>query len=155
MGQVRLDRATRQALTQTLNHQAEEDFQAVPGFAAEALSLSIQTLDGGLKWLQHLKPAVIEGELFTRRAACSGELFLLALSRSYQSSDAEPGMDLLLTPQRRDEICRLCLLEPLRFDQMVDWVLPMFPQVLSRGTRAGSYGRFVRLQRLVTLETLA
>jgi hypothetical protein len=154
MGQVKLDRATRQELTQALNNQAEDDFQAVPGFSTESLSLSIQTLDGALKWLEHLKPPVIEDETFSRRAACSGELFLLALSRSYERSSAEVGMDLLLTPQRREEICHLCLLEPVRFDTMLDWVLPMFPQFLSQGTRAGSYGRFVRLQRLVTVETL-
>lgn len=163
-GQVTLDRQTRLELTQQINRQAEEDFEGVAGFSSEGLSLGIQTLDGALKWLSHLKPAVLEeghssahheGELFSRRAACSGELFLLSLSYSYQLSGSEAGTDVLLSPQRRDEISRLCLLEPLQFDRMLDWVLPMFPQFLAQGTRAGSYGRFVRLHRFVTLEDLA
>lgn len=162
IGQVVLDRQTRLELTQQINHQTEADFEAVPGFSTEGLSLGIQSLDGALKWLSHLKPAVLEegdsaqhnGEQFTRRAACSGELFLLALSRSYQLSGSEAGTDMLLSPQRRDEISRLCMLEPLQFDRMLDWVLPVFPQFLEQGTRAGSYGRFVRLHRFVTLEDL-
>jgi hypothetical protein len=154
-GQLNLDPQTRQEFTQEINNQAESDFQNVPGFSAESLSLGRQTMAGAIEWLRWLKPSVLEGEAFTRRSACSGEVFLLALSRSYQMSNSEVGMDLLLTPQRRDEICRLCLLEPLRFDHMLDWVLPLFPQFLSQGTRAGSYGRFIRLQRLVTVEALA
>lgn len=161
-GQVTLDRQTRLELTQQVNRQAEEDFEAVPGFSTEGLSLGIQTLDGALKWLSLLKPAVLEeaisarqvGELFSRRAACSGELFLLALSCSYQLSGSEVGTDMLLSPQRRDEVSRLCLLEPRQFDRMLDWVLPTFPQFLAQGTRAGSYGRFVRLHRFVALEDL-
>lgn len=152
MGQARLDLETRRQITETTINQAIEDFQTVQGFSLEAFSAGRQTIAGGLEWLRHLKPPVLEGEMFSRRAACSGELFLLALSRSYQMTDSEVGMDLLLTPQRRDDISRLCLLEPLQFDRMLDWVLAMFPYLIAPGTRAGSYGRFVRLHRSITLE---
>lgn len=152
---LKLDLKVRRQLTQELYNQASEYFLSVPGFSEEHFSIGIKTLDGLEEWLQCLKPAVLEEGKFARRGACSGELFLLALSRSYEMSGSEAGMDLLLTPQRRDEISRLCLLEPLQFDRMLDWTLPMFPQFLTPGTLAGSYGRFVRLQRFVTLEDYA
>jgi hypothetical protein len=94
-------------------------------------------------------------EKFHRRITCSAELFLLALSRSCQLRGSEIGMDVLLSAQRREEISRLCLLEPLQFDRILDWMLPIFPQFVSQGTRTGSYGRFVRLHRFVTVEDFA
>ena len=155
---TRLDLDMRNALTEQLTSQALEDFQSIPGFSAEKISMGRQTMAGALEWLRYLRPAVIDeekAEEFHRRQACSAELFLLALSRSYYLSSSEIGIDLLLSPQRRNEICRLCLLEPLQFDRMLDWVLPIFPQFISTGTRSGSYGRFVRLNHLVHVEDLA
>ena len=162
IGQVQLDPQVRQELTQQITNQAGEDFQSVPGFSSATFSVGRQTMDGAIEWLKHLKPPVLEIEGvgrneeggFARRSACSGELFLLALSRSYQMSGSEAGTDLLLSPQRRDEVSRLCLLEPLQFDRMLDWVLPLFPQFIAPGTRAGAYGRFVRLYRFVAIEEL-
>ncbi len=163
IGQVRLDSQVRQELTQQITNQAGEDFRSVPGFFPRTFSVGIQTIAGAIEWLKHLKPPVLEIEgtgrneewVFTRRSACSGELFLLALSRSYQMSGSEAGTDLLLSPQRRDEVSRLCLLEPLQFDRMLDWVLPMFPKFIAPGTRAGTYGRFIRLHCFLTIEELA
>jgi len=157
MQDAKLDLDTRDTLTQQLTSQALEDFQSTQGFSEEKISIGRQTMAGALEWLRHLKPPVVggeKGEEFHRRQACSAELFLLALSRSYQLSGSEVGMELLLSSQRRDGICRLCLLEPLQFDRMVDWVLPIFPQFISQGTRSGSYGRFVRLNQLVQVEDL-
>jgi len=155
---AQLDLDTRNALTQQLTSQALEDFQNVPGFSEEKISIGRQTMAGVLEWLRHLKPTVVDGEKvkeFHRRQACSAELLLLALNRSCYLSGSEVGMDLLVSPQRRDEICRVCLMEPLQFDRMLDSILSIFPQFISQGTRSGSYGRFVRLNRLVQVEDLA
>lgn len=170
MQEVLLDSTMRQNFTQELDGQIRLEFQHVSGFS-EKLSLGIQTMNGATEWLRHLLPTVIASpdkeeekfhqsvskgeEKFGRRATCSPELFLLALSRSYQLSNAEIGVDMLISPQRRDEISRICLLNPLEFDRMLDWMLPMYPQFISQGTRAGSYGRFVRLHRFVTVENFA
>jgi hypothetical protein len=159
MQEVTLDRNMRQTLTQELDGQIRLEFQDVPGFS-EKLSIGIQTMDGAKKWLHHLSPGVMESlpkgeEEFHRRATCSAELFLLALSRCYQLSGAEIGIDILISPQRRDEISRLCLLDSSQFDRMLDWMLPIYPQFISQGTRAGSYGRFIRLHRFVTVESFA
>ncbi|HEX2913492.1 MAG TPA: hypothetical protein VH186_22000 [Chloroflexia bacterium] len=151
---LKIDKEISKTLTQQIDNQAQEDFAEVPGFSSEKLSIGRQSLAGLLVWLRSLQPAVMQDEEFCRRSTCSSELFLLALSRSYELSDATVGMDLLLSPQRRNEICQLCLLDPLHFDRMLDWVIPIYPQFLAQGTRSGSYGRFVRLNRLVGIEDL-
>jgi hypothetical protein len=169
MQEIILDNTMRQNFTQELDGQIRLEFQDVAGFS-EKLSLGVQTMNGAMEWLCHLSPTVIASldkedekfhrsaskgdEKFHRRATCSPELFLLALSRSYQLSNAEIGVDMLISPQRRDEISRLCLLDLLEFDRMLDWMLPMYPQFISQGTRTGSYGRFVRLHRFATVESL-
>jgi hypothetical protein len=155
-----LDREMRQTFTQQLSDQIQitKDFQEVRGI--EKVSIGIQTMDGAREWLRTLTPVVIDTsakkeEKFHRRVTCSAELFLLALSRSCQLCGSEIGMDVLLSVQRREEISRLCLLEALQFDRILDWVLPIFPQFVSQGTRTGSYGRFVRLHRFVKVEDFA
>jgi hypothetical protein len=159
MQEVTLDGHMRQTFIQELDGQIHLDFQHVLGFS-EKPSISMQTMEGTREWLRHLSPGVMKSvrkgeEEFHRRATCSVELFLLALSHSYQLSGAEIDIDMLISPQRRDEISRLCLLNPLEFDRMLDWMLPVYPQFISQGTRAGSYGRFVRLHRFVTVENFA
>jgi hypothetical protein len=156
---VKLDRATRLTLTEQLLHEAQTSFQNVPNFSSEKLSVGIKSMDGAQAWLSHLQPAVLNQEAksvpeFKPRQACSTELFLFAMSHSYMTNNSEIGVDLLLSPQRRNEICGLCLLDPLQFDRMLDWALPLFPQYISQGTRAGSYGRFIRLKQFVQVDDL-
>lgn len=158
MQEVIVDLETRRTLTQEIDGQLRFDFQGVPSFS-ESISLGSQTMDGALEWLRRLTPAVMEASekrtwRFHRRAVCSLELFLLALCRSYQLSGAELGMDVLISPQRREETCRLCLLDPLQFDRMLDLILPIYTRFINPGTRSGSYGRFVRFQHFAILEDL-
>lgn len=156
MQEVSLDLETRRTLTQEIDGQLRLDFQEAPVSIA-SISVGNQTMDGAIEWLRRLSPSVIEASekrtwLFHRRSVCSPELFLLALSRSYEASGAELKMDALISPQRREETCRLCLLDPLQFDRMLDLILPLYARFISPGTRSGSYGRFVRFQYFVTLE---
>jgi hypothetical protein len=159
MQEITLDLDTRRALTQEIDGQLRLDFQEAP-VAIATVSLGTQTMDGALEWLRRLSPVVLEEAEkrtwhFHRRSVCSPELFLLALSRSYQASEAELNMDALISPQRREETCRLCMLDPLQFDRMLDLVLPLYARFINPGTRSGSYGRFVRFRQFVTLEDLA
>ena len=158
MQEVIVDLETRRTLTQEIDGQLRLDFQGVSAFS-ESISLGSQTMDGALEWVRRLSPAVMEASEkrtwhFHRRAFCSPELFLLALSRSYQLSGAELCMDVLISPQRREETCRLCLIDPLQFDRMLDLILPTYPCFINPGTRSGSYGRFVRFQNFAILEDL-
>ncbi|SRR6266851_764346 len=158
MQEVIVDLETRRTLTQEIDGQLRLDFQGVPAFS-ESISLGSQTMDGALEWLRRLSPAVMEASekrtwRFHRRAFCSPELFLLALCRSYQLSGAELSMDVLISPRRREETCRLCLLDPLQFDRMLDLTLPIYARFINPGTRSGSYGRFMRFQHFAILEDL-
>lgn len=159
MQEITVDLETRRTLTQEIDGQLRQDFQEVL-LAFDLISLGIQTMNGAIEWLCRLSPSVMETPekrtwLFHRRSICSPELFLLALSRSYQASDAELNMDALISPQRREETCRFCLLDPLQFDRMLDLTLPLYTRFISPGTRSGSYGRFVRFKSFVTLEDFA
>lgn len=156
MQEITVDLGTRRTLTQEIDSQLRLDFQEVEA-SSTLISLGSQTMDGALEWLRRLSPSVMEASekrtwLFHRRSICSPELFLLALSRSYQASGIELHMDALISPQRREDTCRLCLLDPLQFERMLDLALPLYPRFISPGTRSGSYGRFVRFQRFITLE---
>jgi hypothetical protein len=153
---VTIDLETRRTLTQEIDGQLRQDFQEVL-LAFDLISLGIQTMNGAIEWLCKLSPSVMEVPekrtwLFHRRSVCSPELFLLALSRSYQASGAALNMDALISPPRREETCRFCLLDPLQFDRMLDLILPLYARFINPGTRSGSYGRFVRFQRFITFE---
>ena len=154
-----LDDDALKSLTQEMSEQAKADFQEVVGFRSETFSFGRQSREGGLAWLAALQPAVIVNDpnkrrIFRRRISCSAELLLLAISRSYVTNNIDANMDMLLTDQRRREICQICLLDPNHLERMLDWMLPQFPHFVRQGTHSSVYGRFVRLHRLVIVEDL-
>ena len=108
------------------------------------VSLSWRSLKGVLNWLDGVVPPVIENETLTRRYFCPPELALLAAGWVAQQTEGELGIDFLLTPERREMICKVCLLDPMALDRVLDWTLPLYPEVMVAGTNAGVYGRFLR-----------
>lgn len=119
-------------------------FGGLPGYDPGSVSFSPKSIRGVRKWLEALTPPVIENNVFTRRYFCPPELTLLAIGWVAQTTEGEVGIDFLLTPERREAICRLCLLDPSALDQVLDWMLPLYPSVARPGTSAGAYGRFLR-----------
>lgn len=119
-----------------------------------AVSISPNTFNGIQHWLAMLTPPVIEMDLFSLRYFCPPELLLMALSYIAQQSSLDIGSELLLTSEKRDAICRLCLINPQALDRSLDWMLPLYPLIVQPGTRTGSYGRSVRLLRMPTIEDL-
>ncbi len=106
-------------------------------------------------WLEALVPPVIENNIFTRRSFCPPELTLLASGWVAQTMDGELDIDFLLTPPRREAICRLCLLEPNSLDNVLDWMLPNYPDIVQPGTSAGVYGRYLRFLKWPGVTDLA
>lgn len=145
---------TAPVLVEEVINRSEQAFAKVNGYNSGAVSFSDKSIRGVRKWLEVLRPPVIEGDTFTRRHFCAPELLLLALGYVAQQTEAEIGIDLLLTPERREMLCRICLLEPAALDRVLDWMLPLYPQVIEPGTRAGVYGRFVRLRKMPELSDL-
>lgn len=141
-------------LVEEVINKSEQVFAGVSGGSFGAVSFSDKSIRGVRKWLEALRPPVIEGETFTRRHFCAPELLLLALDYVARQTEAEIGIDLLLTPERREMLCRICLLEPSALDRVLDWMLPLYPEVVEPGTRTGAYGRFVRLRKMPKLSDL-
>ncbi len=127
--------------------------QAFAGLRRAALSP--KSVLGMRRWLDALEPRVLDDDRFRRRDVCSAELLLLAIGQTAREDGASLGADLLLTPARRDAICRICLLEPAALDRAVDRAMPAFPHLIEPGTRTGAYGRFVRLKAMPSIETFA
>ncbi len=115
------------------------------------VSFSRKSLLGVGNWLAALNPSVIDGRMFRRRSFCPPELLLLAVGYAVQGEDGTLETDILLSRERRDVICRVCLLEPDALDRALDWMLAIYPSIIEPGTSAGFYGRFVRLHQLPSI----
>jgi len=142
-------------LVEEVINKSEEVFAGAPGYSPGAVSFSDKSIRGVRKWLEVLRPPVIEGNVFTRRHFCPPELLLLALGYVARQTGGQLDIDMRLTPERRTMICQVCLLEPTALDRALDWMLPLYPEVVEPGTRTGAYGRFVRLRKVPELSDLA
>ncbi|GIK29974.1 MAG: hypothetical protein HND48_01305 [Chloroflexi bacterium] len=118
----------------------------------EGVSFSRKSLRGVLKWLEALRPPVIDAGVFNRRDFCVPELILLALGYVMRDELDAIDIDILLSHSRRDDICRVCLLDPNAFDQALNWAISMYPTIIVSSEEAGFYGRYVRLLKRPALE---
>ena len=152
---VQLSREYLDPLVASLSNEADTNPHFDPAQLRKAVvSLSRDSLKGGMHCLDALNPTVITSKQFQRRHYCTPEVALLALGWVAKQDDGSLGIDWLLTPQRRIAICRLCLLEPTALDQILDWTLPTYANVIVPGTSAGTYGRFVRFLQWPTITHL-
>lgn len=152
--------ATRVTLTPAyLNRQVEDTINHARIFFSDVTrvdlsepSFSRKSLEGIKKWLTALNPAVIDDNIFFRRTFCSSELMLMGIRYAFRESPEAIGTDLLLSKDKRDDICRICLLEPTALDGVLDWSISVYGSLIKPGTTGGFYGRFVRLDRLPTIQ---
>jgi hypothetical protein len=135
-------------LNEELSNAAVETF-------GTSVSFSLKSIRGIRKWMEAISPPAIENDLFVRRSFCHPELAILATANVLaREPDMKSGIDLLLTPERREAICRLCVLEPAALDKTLNWMLPLYPQIIQPGTTAGTYGRFIRFLKWPTIADL-
>jgi hypothetical protein len=144
--------ADPQAIVEELRNRSQEAFLGVPGYDSGSVSLSPKSIRGVRKWLEALTPPVIDNDVFSRRRFCPAELALLAAAWVARRVAAEVDIDFLLTPDRREAICRLCLIDPSALDNVLDWMLPVYPEVILPGTGAGVYGRALHFLRWPEME---
>ncbi len=137
----------------------EDQFAAISAYRQHPTSFSGKSVRGVLVWLEQLHPPAIVGNNFRRRSRCSLPLLLLALGWVFRDiigetddPDRLSSVELLLREDRRERLAQLCLLDPSNLDRLVDLLLDTYPQYLSEGTQAGTYGRFVRLRRVPRLD---
>ncbi|MCE7948035.1 MAG: hypothetical protein DYG88_11460 [Chloroflexi bacterium CFX4] len=98
--------------------------QALETFQVNGISFSTNSVYGILNWLSALRPACIavqeNKQRFVRRAYCSVEMFMLSLHyvlRRYQDKD---NWFTSITPKLRQEVCRVCLIVPETFSEMLE-----------------------------------
>lgn len=135
---------TANLIAEEINNRTQAIFTGVEGYNPGEVSFSPKSIRGVRVWLEALTPPVIESSIFTRRSFCSPELTLLAVGWVAQTMEGELGIDFLMTPPRREALCRLCLIEPNVLDSVLDWMLPSYPEIIQPGTSAGVYGRYLR-----------
>ena len=143
------------ALVEDVVGDSRNVFVDVDGYNPEKVSYSLKSVRGILLWLGALDPPVLIEGVLRRRQTCSAELIALALGLAARQAGIGTGNDLLLSQERREAVCRICLLEPGYLDRLLDWAIPRFPELLAPGMRGGSYGRSVRLLRIPAVEDLA
>jgi hypothetical protein len=141
-------------IAEEVRNRSQQVFFGVPGYGSGGVSFSPKSIRGVRKWLEALMPPVIENDTFSRRYFCPPELTLLATGWVAQTMGGEISIDFLLTPERREAICRLCLLDPSALDKVLDWMLPIYPDVIQPGTSAGVYGRFLHFLKWPEMQDL-
>lgn len=126
-------------------------------FGVSNVSLSKDSVQGIFNWLAELDPPVLEKKkvdkkettFLIRRSFCPPETFVLAVDYLYQRQQVNYQTNLLLDSEKRDVVCKMCMLEPANFDGVLDWACGQF-DFLSQGT-AGGWGRHIILARAPTL----
>ncbi len=125
----------------------------------DEISFSRKSINGVQNWLEALRPPVLQSTsakmLYQRRAFCPPELLVMAIGYLLgQETTQAIEIDILLTREKREALCKICQLSPEALDRALDWAIPTFPEVISPGTAAGFYGRFIRLHQMPTFEKL-
>ena len=111
-----------------------------------AVSLSTNSLIGIEHWLAKLDPKVLgTNGYFRLRHYCSPELLLMSLAHMGFVTQVQYGVDFTLTPERRELVSQICMVDPESLNQLLDWLFTEYPAFVQPGTKTGSYGRFIRL----------
>jgi hypothetical protein len=149
-----------QATARLVGMVVEEASQAF-GVPIEKIAFSRDSIRGVLNWLQALEPPVIEStgksNCFRRRHYCPPLAFLWAVDFLYRAHCTAHGVRMFLTPERVDQLCRSCALDPSGLEN----VLMMTKRtsdydrggVFDYGTEGG-FGRWVLLTRPCPVPTL-
>lgn len=131
---------------------SEVETRARATFSRPDIAFSPKSVGGALLWLSELSPPVLdaEGVRFSRRTFCPPELFVMATGFVYQTRDIDYGVNLLLSDENREAICQVCLLDPERFDRVLEYAVAQF-DCLHKGI-GGGWGQYLMLDRPPMLE---
>jgi len=97
--------------------------EATNVFGENGISFSTSSVSGIVNWLVDMVPNCITvhgtEQYFVRREYCSVELFILALNHGYRKRNSSDQSQIMVDNSFRDEVCRLCLINPERFLEML------------------------------------
>jgi len=127
---------------------------AIKRFGISRVSFSSQSVNGILNWLGAFSVPVIldiDGELvFSHRAFCPPELFIMAIDFVYRTQEIDYGANLLLNDEPREAICQVCLLDPERFGRVLEYAVAQF-DYLHKGI-GGGWGQYLVLDHAPSME---
>src|SRR5690606_5945800 len=81
---------------------AQRQFSEMGIGQIDGVSFSRKSLRGVQNWLEAVHPPVIESNTFKRRSFCSPELVIMAIGYSLRDEINTTGLDILLSPQKRE-----------------------------------------------------
>lgn len=101
-----------------------------------SISFSTQSVMGILYWVGSLYPLCLDisGRVFSRRLYCPIETFFLALHNVYEHYRGE-SVTVLLTPEIRQQVCKICLIVPEAFQEMLEQAEASFDCIKVRRER--------------------
>jgi len=149
-----------QAMAQLIGMIVDEAAQTY-GVSVDQIAFSHDSVRGVLNWLRALEPPLVTDEgksdLFRRRYFCPVPTFLWAVDFLYRASAAVYGVRVLLTLERIEQLCKLCMLDPSGLEN----VLMMAKRtsdyerggIFDYGTEGG-FGRWILLARPCPVPTL-
>lgn len=104
-------------------------------FEEESISFSTQSVMGITNWLSALRPSCLDAQkVFSRRLTCPIELFALALHHIYDQR-RQGAVSILITPDLRESVCRICLITPEVFSELLEQAEAVFDGINIRRER--------------------
>jgi hypothetical protein len=128
-------------------------------FGLESVSITDYAVDGVYNWLRGLDPAFAWTDTKSRRretnggrASCTPELFLMAVDYLYRSKDIAYDRPLVMDDDKINVICRLCLLDPLKWKSVLNRTIEQFTILRRMGSANGPQLTLERSPRLIVWE---
>ncbi len=129
--------------------------------SVEKIAFSHNSIRGILNWLHELDPPVLlnsnKSPHFKRRYYCPPFLFLWAVDLLYKQEKTPTGVRMFLTPERADELCKACLLEPSALEDILKMAKRTSDYdkggVFDYGTQ-GAFGQWILLKNDLPVPTL-
>jgi hypothetical protein len=130
--------------------------RACQEFALDTVSITDYAIDGIYNWLRVLDPVFAWTDTKSRRretnggrAACSPELFLMAVDYLYRIKNVPYNRPMLMDEDKTAVVCRLCLLDPLKWKSVVNRTVEQFAILHRMGSASGPQLTLERAPRLI------
>lgn len=156
-GERIIDQATVAYLVGMIVERATQTYN-VP---SERIAFSHKSVLGIRHWLRALDPPVLSNsgkrETFKRRFYCSAIVLLWAVDALYRITQTPYGVRMFLTPERVEQLCRICVLDPSGLDNVL--MLAKRTSDYERGGlfdygTAGGFGRWLLLAKPFSIGSL-
>ena len=129
---------------------------ACKDFKLETVSITDYAIDGVYNWLRVLDPAFAWTDTKSRRRetnggrpGCTPELFLMAVDYLYRIKDIPYNRPVLMDEDKTTIICRLCLLDPLKWKSVLNRTIEQFAILHRMGSASGPQLTLERAPRLI------